>query len=115
MIILFSLNSCELKLFLILADIVITFSDYKAKIGFTGQLLIEPKPKEPTKHQYDYGKCATILTTELLSIDQQLSQPMNGFWRKSTLGILVEGKHFVKDISLLQSGFFFYKSVIDEF
>lgn len=29
---------------------------YKNKIGFTGQLLIEPKPKEPMKHQYDYGK-----------------------------------------------------------
>jgi xylose isomerase len=28
--------------------------DYARKIGFTGQLLIEPKPKEPTKHQYDY-------------------------------------------------------------
>ena len=30
--------------------------DYKKKIGFTGQLLIEPKPKEPMKHQYDYGQ-----------------------------------------------------------
>ena len=29
---------------------------YKKKIGFTGQLLIEPKPKEPMKHQYDYGE-----------------------------------------------------------
>lgn len=28
--------------------------DYAKKIGFTGQLLIEPKPKEPTKHQYDF-------------------------------------------------------------
>lgn len=28
--------------------------DYAEKIGFKGQLLIEPKPKEPTKHQYDY-------------------------------------------------------------
>ncbi len=28
--------------------------DYKKKIGFTGQFLIEPKPKEPTKHQYDF-------------------------------------------------------------
>lgn len=28
--------------------------DYKKKIGFGGQLLIEPKPREPTKHQYDY-------------------------------------------------------------
>eukprot|EP01116_Phalansterium_solitarium_P016812 TRINITY_DN3988_c0_g1_i1.p1 TRINITY_DN3988_c0_g1~~TRINITY_DN3988_c0_g1_i1.p1 ORF type:complete len:503 (-),score=169.11 TRINITY_DN3988_c0_g1_i1:117-1487(-) len=27
---------------------------YKEKIGFTGQFLIEPKPREPTKHQYDY-------------------------------------------------------------
>ena len=31
-------------------------ADYKKKIGFTGQLLIEPKPKEPMKHQYDYGE-----------------------------------------------------------
>lgn len=29
---------------------------HKKKIGFKGQLLIEPKPKEPTRHQYDYGK-----------------------------------------------------------
>lgn len=28
--------------------------DYKHKIGFDGQILIEPKPQEPTKHQYDY-------------------------------------------------------------
>ena len=29
-------------------------SAYKEKIGFKGQLLIEPKAKEPTRHQYDY-------------------------------------------------------------
>lgn len=29
-------------------------------IGFTGQFLIEPKPKEPTKHQYDFDAAATI-------------------------------------------------------
>ncbi|MFV0430694.1 MAG: xylose isomerase [Alphaproteobacteria bacterium] len=28
--------------------------EYKHKIGFTGDILIEPKPQEPTKHQYDY-------------------------------------------------------------
>lgn len=28
--------------------------EHKHKIGFTGTLLIEPKPQEPTKHQYDY-------------------------------------------------------------
>jgi xylose isomerase len=34
--------------------------DYKEKIGFTGQLLIEPKPKEPTKHQYDFDTSTVI-------------------------------------------------------
>jgi len=29
-------------------------AEHKHRIGFTGQLLIEPKPMEPTKHQYDY-------------------------------------------------------------
>jgi xylose isomerase len=28
--------------------------EYKKKIGSTAQFLIEPKPKEPTKHQYDF-------------------------------------------------------------
>ncbi len=37
--------------------------DYKKKIGFKGQLYIEPKPKEPTKHQYDFdaGNCFAFL------------------------------------------------------
>lgn len=34
--------------------------DYAQKIGFEGQLLIEPKPMEPTKHQYDFD-AATVL------------------------------------------------------
>ncbi len=34
--------------------------DYAKKIGFDGQLLIEPKPKEPTKHQYDFD-VSTVL------------------------------------------------------
>jgi xylose isomerase len=33
--------------------------EHKHKIGYTGQLLIEPKPMEPTKHQYDYDS-ATV-------------------------------------------------------
>jgi xylose isomerase len=28
--------------------------EYKHKIGFKGAILIEPKPQEPSKHQYDY-------------------------------------------------------------
>lgn len=34
--------------------------DYKKKIGFTGQFLIEPKPAEPMKHQYDSTAAATL-------------------------------------------------------
>ncbi len=33
--------------------------EYKHSIGFEGTLLIEPKPQEPTKHQYDYD-CSTV-------------------------------------------------------
>jgi xylose isomerase len=34
--------------------------DYKRKIGFGGQFLIEPKPCEPTKHQYDSDAATTL-------------------------------------------------------
>ena len=34
-------------------------AEHKHRIGFEGTLLIEPKPMEPTKHQYDYDS-ATI-------------------------------------------------------
>jgi xylose isomerase len=33
-------------------------AEHKHKIGFRGPLLIEPKPREPTKHQYDYDAAA---------------------------------------------------------
>ncbi len=34
--------------------------DYAKQIGFTGQFMFEPKPKEPTKHQYDFDAAACI-------------------------------------------------------
>ena len=34
--------------------------DYAKAIGFKGQFLIEPKPKEPTKHQYDFDVATGI-------------------------------------------------------
>ncbi len=34
--------------------------DYKKAIGFDGDLYIEPKPKEPTKHQYDFDVATVI-------------------------------------------------------
>jgi xylose isomerase len=37
-----------------LARFLTLVAEHKRKIGFSGTLLIEPKPAEPTKHQYDY-------------------------------------------------------------
>jgi xylose isomerase len=34
--------------------------DYKKKIGFTGQFYIEPKPREPSTHQYDSDAAACL-------------------------------------------------------
>ncbi|MGA2621641.1 MAG: xylose isomerase [Thermoguttaceae bacterium] len=34
--------------------------DYARQIGFAGQFYFEPKPKEPTKHQYDFDAAACI-------------------------------------------------------
>jgi xylose isomerase len=46
----------ELEHFATLLKLVV---EYKHKIGFQGQILIEPKPKEPTAHQYDFD-AATV-------------------------------------------------------
>lgn len=35
-------------------------NDYAKSIGFNGQFLFEPKPKEPTKHQYDFDAAACM-------------------------------------------------------
>ncbi len=43
-----------------LARFLAMVAEHKHRIGFKGMLLIEPKPQEPTKHQYDYDG-ATIL------------------------------------------------------
>jgi xylose isomerase len=37
-----------------LARFLTLVAEHKHKIGFKGTLLLEPKPKEPTKHQYDF-------------------------------------------------------------
>ena len=37
-----------------------TAKDYARSHGFKGQFFIEPKPCEPSKHQYDYD-CATVI------------------------------------------------------
>ncbi len=43
-----------------LAKLLEMARDHKEKIGFDGQLYIEPKPREPTKHQYDFDTAASF-------------------------------------------------------
>src|SRR5438876_10032977 len=44
--------------------------DHAKKIGFTGQFLIEPKPKEPTTHQYDYDCAAVVAFLRTYGLDK---------------------------------------------
>jgi len=53
--------------------------DYRKAIGFKGQFYIEPKPKEPTKHQYDSdaAACLTFLRQYDLLGDFKLNLETN--------------------------------------
>ncbi len=53
--------------------------DYRREIHFEGQLLIEPKPMEPTKHQYDFdaAACNGFLRKYGLEKDLKLNIEMN--------------------------------------
>lgn len=44
--------------------------DYARKQGFTGTFLIEPKPMEPTKHQYDYDTATVVGFLRQYGLDQ---------------------------------------------
>lgn len=43
--------------------------DYAKEIGFEGQFLIEPKPKEPTKHQYDFDVATGLAFLKTYELD----------------------------------------------
>lgn len=44
--------------------------DYAKKIGFKGQLLLEPKPKEPMTHQYDFDAATAINFLRTYDLDK---------------------------------------------
>ena len=44
--------------------------DYAKEIGFDGQFLIEPKPKEPTKHQYDFDVASGMAFLKTYGLDK---------------------------------------------
>src|SRR5258708_16549097 len=54
------LNTCLKKEEDQLARFLARVAECKERIGFKGTLLIEPKPQEPTKHQYDYDAATVV-------------------------------------------------------
>jgi xylose isomerase len=46
--------------------------EHKHRIGFTGTILIEPKPFEPTKHQYDYDVAAVHAFLQRYDLDSEV-------------------------------------------
>ena len=46
--------------------------DYATQIGFTGQFYFEPKPKEPTKHQYDFDAAACLNFLRTYGLEKQV-------------------------------------------
>jgi xylose isomerase len=47
--------------------------EYKHKIGFEGQILIEPKPKEPTAHQYDFDVATVYGFLKTFGLEKEVS------------------------------------------
>jgi len=48
--------------------------EYKHKIGFGGTILIEPKPQEPSKHQYDYDVATVYGFLKEFGLEQEVNQ-----------------------------------------
>jgi xylose isomerase len=46
-------------------------AEHKHKIGFKGLLLLEPKPKEPTKHQYDYDTATVYAFLQRYKLEKE--------------------------------------------
>jgi xylose isomerase len=46
--------------------------EHKHKIGFNGDLLIEPKPQEPTKHQYDYDSATVFGFLQQFGLEKEI-------------------------------------------
>jgi xylose isomerase len=46
--------------------------EHKHKIGFDGTILIEPKPHEPTKHQYDHDTATVYAFLQRYGLEQEI-------------------------------------------
>jgi xylose isomerase len=54
-----------------LARFLSLVAEHKHKIGFKGTLLLEPKPKEPTKHQYDFDTATVHAFLQRHKLDKE--------------------------------------------
>ena len=52
--------------------------DYANKIGFDAQFLLEPKPKEPSTHQYDFDAATTINFMKTYGLDKDYKLNLEG-------------------------------------
>ena len=52
--------------------------DYKHKIGFKGQILVEPKPKEPTSHQYDFDTATVYGFLKRFGLEKEVKVNLEG-------------------------------------
>ena len=53
-------------------------AEYKHKIGFKGALLIEPKPCEPTKHQYDFDTATVYAFLSKYGLEKEYKVNIEG-------------------------------------
>lgn len=54
-----------------LARLLTLATEYADEIGFKGQFYIEPKPKEPTKHQYDFDVATVMNFLRTYNLDKK--------------------------------------------
>jgi len=52
--------------------------EYKHKIGFNGQILLEPKPKEPTAHQYDFDTATVYGFLKRFGLESEIKVNLEG-------------------------------------
>ena len=52
--------------------------EYKHKIGFKGTILIEPKPREPSKHQYDFDTATVYGFLCRYGLDKEIKVNIEG-------------------------------------
>ncbi|ETY72942.1 xylose isomerase [Lactiplantibacillus fabifermentans] len=52
--------------------------DYANEIGFDAQMLLEPKPKEPSTHQYDFDAATTIAFMQEYGLDKDFKLNLEG-------------------------------------